>query len=146
MISSILLATFFLKIYGKLPGKTKEIFNYLVVGAFTTVISILTYNTFRFFLENYTLCTVLSWIIAVIFAYVTNRKYVFQSSEKNIFKEFVSFISSRILSLFFELVSMYILVEFIKIDDRLSKIFVQFIVIILNYVFSKLFVFKRNNL
>lgn len=143
MISINLLIIFCLTIYNCMSQKAKEIFNYLVVGGLTTIVSILSYNFFRLFIGNYTLCTVLSWIVSVLFAYVTNRKYVFNSSEENILKEFISFVSSRVLSLFFELVFMHVFVELIKVDDRLSKIVVQFFIVILNYIFSKLFVFKR---
>lgn len=143
MISINLLIIFCLTIYNGMSQKAKEIFNYLIVGGLTTIVSILSYNFFRLFIGNYTLCTVLSWIVSVLFAYVTNRKYVFNSSEENILKEFISFVSSRVLSLFFELVFMHVFVELIKVDDRLSKIVVQFFIVILNYIFSKLFVFKR---
>lgn len=77
------------------------------------------------------------------FAYITNRKYVFHSNEKNIYREFFEFTCSRILSLLSEVAVMFILVDFLSIQDKLAKIIVQIIIMILNYIFSKLFVFRE---
>jgi len=140
----------------KLYRKHKEIINYLIVGSFTTLISIGSYNLFRvwiedkkfykilgFYFEGYIICTVLSWIVAVSFAYFANRKLVFESNEKNIVKEMSQFFMARLLSLGSEIVIMKLLVNIMSINDRISKIVVQFIILILNYIFSKIFVFKK---
>lgn len=127
----------------KLYLKYKEIILYIIVGALTTFISIFSYLLFRLVIDNYKINTILSWIIAVSFAYIANRKIVFLSKKTNIFKEFVTFIYFRILSLILEFLCMYLLVEFIIIDDRISKILVQFIILTTNYIFSKLFIFKK---
>lgn len=142
MISIMLLLTFLLEKYSNLNKKYKEAVNYLIVGGLTTVVSITSYWLLRLFIESYEICTVISWIFAVVFAYITNRKYVFHSRATNKIKEFIDFIMSRIFSLLAEFASMYILVNLLNIDDRISKIIVQFVIVILNYVFSKLFVFK----
>lgn len=142
MISLILFLIFLLDKYDRLDKKYKEAVNYLIVGGLTTVVSICSYYLFRLFIKEYIICTVLSWIFAVLFAYFANRKYVFHSKEQNILKEFVEFIFSRLLSLLAEVATMYILVDFLSIPDRISKIIVQVIIVILNYIFSKLFVFK----
>lgn len=142
MISLLLFCGFFLNIYRNLSDKMKEIINYLIVGGCTTVVSIATYYIFRLFIDNYLICTVISWIFAVLFAYVTNKIFVFHSKDKNILIEFVSFIFSRLLSLAAEVICMFTLVDIIKMSDMVAKIIVQFIIIVLNYIFSKLFVFK----
>ena len=142
MVSVLLLGAFILNKYNSLNDKIKEAVNYLIVGVLTTVVSIVSYNIFRFVISNYLICTILSWVVAVLFAYVTNRTFVFHSKEKNIIKEFIEFIFSRLLSLLAEVAIMYVLVDFLTIGDRISKLIVQVIIIILNYVFSKLFVFK----
>ena len=142
MISLLLLFCFCLTFYLNANDKQKEIINYLIVGGCTTVVSIVSYNIFRIYITNYLICTVLSWILAVLFAYVTNRMFVFHSKEKNIISEFCSFIFSRVLSLIAEMACMFLLVDFIHINDKVSKVIVQFIIIVLNYIFSKLFVFK----
>lgn len=144
MISIILIVSLF-TIYNNLSDSLKEAFNYLVVGAFTTLISIVSYYLFRLVLEDYFICTILSWICAVLFAYITNRLFVFKSKDKNVLKEFFAFIFSRILSLVFEMLFMFILVDVFKISDKISKLAVQFFIIVLNYVFSKLFVFKAKD-
>ena len=144
MISILLLVKSILIKYNNLNKKIKEAVNYLIVGVLTTIVSIISYNVFRIFISDYLVCTILSWIISVIFAYITNRKYVFYSKEKNIIKEFFDFILSRLMTLLAEVAIMYILVDFLSIGDRISKIIVQFIIIVLNYVFSKIFVFKTH--
>lgn len=144
MITGILLIIFGLKIYDNLDNKIKEILKYLIVGGLTTVVSIVSYYIVRLFIENYLVCTVISWIFAVAFAYITNRVFVFNSKRENVFKECTEFVFSRILSLVAEVAVMYLLVDFLNISDKISKIIVQVIIVILNYVFSKLFVFKEN--
>ena len=145
MISIILLIGFGLNIYDNLNNRLKETINYLIVGGLTTLVSIASYNIFRFFIENITVCTILSWICAVLFAYVTNRIFVFNSKEKNIPKEIASFTASRIFSLIVEIIVMFILTSPLKINDRIAKIIVQFIIVVLNYITSKIFVFKKKD-
>ena len=144
MITGIHLIIFGLKIYDNLDNKIKEILKYLIVGGLTTVVSIVSYYIVRLFIENYLVCTVISWIFAVAFAYITNRVFVFNSKRENIFKECTEFVFSRILSLVAEVAVMYLLVDFLNISDKISKIIVQVIIVMLNYIFSKLFVFKEN--
>ena len=132
-----------IKIIGDLYFKYKEIINYLIVGGLTTLVSIGSYALFRLFIESLTIKTVLSWTVAVVFAYITNRIFVFESRNKKVLVEFIKFIGARLLTLGTELLTMYILVKLIKFDDLISKILVQFIIVILNYILSKIFVFKK---
>lgn len=133
--------------------KYQEIINYLIVGVLTTVVSIATYFLFSLILdiENnilFIIANVLSWICAVVFAYITNKKFVFNtttSNKKEEIKVFSMFVSSRITTLLIELAFMFITVKVILINDKIAKIIAQFIVIVLNYVLSKLFVFKKKN-
>ena len=143
MISLCMLFGKCMEIYNKLNKDLKEKVNYLIAGGLTTLISIVSYYLLRIVINDYKICTVLSWIIAVIFAYFINRGFVFNSKESNVFKEFVSFIASRLATLVVELICMYVLVQLIHINDRIAKIIVQVIVIILNYILSKIFVFKK---
>ena len=72
--------------------KYKEIINYLIFGVLTTLISIVTYAIFtKVFHIDYLISNVLSWIIAVLFAYITNKIYVFESKSKKNIKELISF-------------------------------------------------------
>ena len=128
--------------------KYEEIINYLIIGVLTTIVSLGTYFIFTHtFLDTSALgiqiANVLSWICAVTFAYVTNRIIVFKSHNKNILKEVTNFFGSRIFSLLVEMLSMFIMATLLGINDMISKIVCQVIVTVLNYILSKLFVFKK---
>lgn len=125
-----------------LVRKYDEIIRYIIAGILTTIVSIASYNLLRNINIDYKICTILSWILAVIFAYFINKLFVFKSQKNNI-KEFINFILARLLSLFIEFIFMIIMVDLISINDRIAKLIVQFIVLVLNYVFSKFFVFKK---
>ena len=116
MISLCMLYGKCMEIYDKLNDNLKEKINYLIARGLTTLISIVSYYLLRIVIEDYKICTIISWIIAVIFAYFINRGFVFKSKEKKVLKEFVSFISSRLLTLVVELLSMYVLVQLIHIN------------------------------
>ena len=91
---------------------------------------------------------VISWIGSVSFAYITNKIFVFKSkcdSEKDVLIEVYQFFKYRVFSLLIDILLMYVFVEIFNIDDMISKVIVQFIVIALNYIFSKLFVFKKKS-
>ena len=127
--------------------KYEEIINYIIVGGMTTIISILSYYLIRIILSantdlNIQISTVLSWIFAVTFAYFTNRIFVFKSNNSKS-KESIKFVTSRIMSLLIEMFVMFLLTGILKINDKIAKILVQFIIVILNYLFSKIFVFKK---
>jgi len=128
--------------------KYKEIINYLIVGGLTTVVSLLTYyacvytflnpeNAFELQLAN-----IISWIIAVIFAYFTNRKFVFESKNGKL-KESIKFVCSRIITLLLDMLTMYIGVTLLLFSDKIIKLISQVIVIVGNYIISKFFVFKN---
>ena len=93
---------------------------------------------------DYLISNVLSWIIAVLFAYITNKMFVFESKSKNDIKEITSFFFFRIVSLIMEMIILYVFVDMLHIDDLVTKIIAQIIVIISNYIFSKVFVFKKD--
>lgn len=127
----------------------KEVINYLIVGGLTTIVSIVIYYIFtKVFHVNYMISNAISWVGSVLFAYITNKKFVFMSkcdTKIEVIKEIYQFFKYRIISFVIDILLMYVFVELINIDDMISKVIVQIIVIILNYVFSKLFVFKNTN-
>lgn len=136
-----------IKKFLNLYKKYEEIVNYIVVGGMTTIISILSYYLFRIILSSNTnlnvqISTILSWIVAVTFAYFANRIFVFKSNNSRK-TEAVKFVTSRIMSLLIEMLVMFILTSVVKINDKVAKVLVQFIIVILNYLFSKIFVFKK---
>ena len=127
--------------------KYKEIINYLIFGVATTVVSIVSYFIFaKTFNINPIISNIISWFISVLFAYITNRKYVFESKttgKKEIIKEMISFFSCRIFSGIIDTSIFTVMVEILKINDGIAKIVTQVIVIILNYVLSKLVTFRK---
>ena len=129
--------------------KYEEIINYLIVGGLTTVLNYIVYIfcTMTFLNPKIGLelqiANIISWIIAVIFAYFTNRKYVFKSKNKNKIKEASKFVGVRIISLFMDMFIMFIMVSLANINDKIAKLISQIFVIIANYIFSKLLVFKK---
>ena len=95
---------------------------------------------------DYLDATVIAWTVAVIFAFVTNKLIVFESKSWKpavAGKEFVGFIGARLFSRLVELVFMFVMVTLLKWNDFVAKFIVQVIVVILNYVFSKLLIFKN---
>ena len=131
--------------------KNEELWNYLIVGFLTTVVSLATYfictETFLNPKDNFELqiANIISWVIAVGFAYVTNRVFVFKSKNKNKLKEAASFVGSRILSLLMDMAAMFVMVSIFKWNDKIGKLVTQVIVTVANYIFSKLFVFKKGD-
>jgi len=129
--------------------KIFEIVRYLIVGVLTTLVSLVVYygltytilhpdNGFELQIAN-----VISWILSVIFAYFANRIFVFKSKNENRWKEATSFVGSRVITLIMDMTFMFVLVTLFKINDKLVKLFSQVIVIVVNYIFSKLFVFNK---
>ena len=85
-------------------------------------------------------------MLAVLFAYVVNARFVFQARPETVMEElqaFVKFVGARALTMLVELGGVWLLVEQIKLDDMLGKFLTQFVVLVLNYVFSKFFVFAK---
>ena len=129
--------------------KYKEVINYLIFGVLTTFINLLVYYSLTLSVLNpknaisLQVANVISWIVSVIFAYITNRKYVFESKNEDILKEVSSFIGSRIITLIMDMLIMFIGVTLLNGNDKIFKLISQVIVIISNYLFSKIFVFKK---
>ena len=134
----------------ELYNKYKEIINYLIIGGLTTVVSLVVYYGLTLTILNpnngveLQIANIISWIVAVTFAYFTNRKFVFSVSEKATFKEGVKFYLARVATLFVDMALMYVFVTRLSFNDKIIKIIVQVIVIVLNYVFSKFIVFKKD--
>ncbi len=148
---------FILKISGKiLPPKliefeksflNIEVVLYIFFGALTTIINIGAFSllTYAFGLEE-NFSNVIAIIVAVLFAYFTNRKLVFNSTAstfKEKFMEFIKFMIGRAFTMFIELVGFYLLFNIINIPKLVSKITITILVIILNFFISKFFAFKN---
>ena len=141
-------------------GKIKAIFQkyreqimYLIFGGLTTIINWLVYVLLVTVGQDIEVTNVIAWLVAVLFAYVTNRAFVFQckaTNKKEVFKEFVRFFGSRVATGIVEIVGFPVLYriglnqELLGIDGFLAKITVSVAVIILNYVCSKVIVFRKS--
>lgn len=136
--------------------KYEEKWLYLFFGVLTTAVSFITAGISKNLLESAgmgtgavsTLSTVISWICAVTFAYVTNRLWVFDSKAsgaKEITAEAASFYGGRVFTLLVEAAMMWLGYSLIGINYWITKIAANVIVLILNYVISKIFVFRNKN-
>lgn len=134
----------------ELYEKYKEIINYLIVGGITTLINLATYYFCVFTFLNpenpieLQTANIIAWLTAVVFAYFTNRKYVFESKETNKLKEGFKFFIARLITLLVDMAVMGLGVSILKFNDKIIKIISQVLVIVGNYVISKVFVFKKN--
>lgn len=137
----------------ELYKKYEEVINYLVMGVLATVVNLGVKYALLFTVldaSNPTqlqIAVIISWVAACLFAYFTNRIIVFKSKSKEILKEFISFISARILTLGMEMLIMFIFVTLLGLNSDLWvviwSIVAQVVVIVANYIFSKLFIFKK---
>lgn len=137
----------FLRKFYKIYKEKKEVLLYLFFGGLTFVISVVTYAYFNQIVKMPVLiANIVSWVIAVLFAFLTNRIWVFQSATKTIaafFRQMISFFAGRIVTLLVEECILAIFVDQLHFASVWMKIIAQIVVIILNYVISKLFVFKK---
>ena len=136
------------RIFNGIYKKYKEVLLYLFFGGLTTVISIISYAFFNVKLEiNELLANIISWIISVSFAYFTNRIWVFHAPTdcfKNFVQQVLAFYGGRILTLFIEEGVLLIFITYLHFNSILVKVIAQIVVIVFNYVISKIWVFKNN--
>ena len=129
----------------------KEIINYLIVGVLTTVVSLgVYYVCVLTFLDpenaiQLQVANIISWVAAVTFAYFTNRKFVFESKNPDMLKEASAFVGARVATLLMDMLCMFIMVTCMGWSDKIAKLVVQVIVTVANYVFSKIFVFRKKD-
>lgn len=130
--------------------KYREIIVYLIVGVLTTIVSWGAAFLGKLILDTdiswqNTVNNTFSWVVGVLFAYPLNRKWVFESTNPKIMKEFLGFASSRISTLLLDVVIMWLTVNVIGMDYWIAKIFISAVLVtIANYIFSKLLIFKKN--
>lgn len=132
--------------------KYKEIINYLIFGVLTTVVSLATKYLLLFTILDASnafqlqIAVVTSWVTACLFAYITNRIWVFESKSKEIIKEMVKFFAARLATLGMEMLIMFIFVTALGLNSDMWVIVwtlvSQVVIIIGNYILSKLVVFK----
>jgi len=124
-----------------------ETISYLIFGILTTVINIAVFNILNVQLHwNWQISNMLAWLLAVIFAFITNKLFVFQSKSftlKLFLWELITFFGARLLSLGVDMLGMWILLDLYGVNSMIAKILVNVLVIIINYVLSKLIIFKK---
>ena len=127
-------------------NEIKQIIAYLFWGVVTTIVGFgVYYLLVNIIKTNYLLANVISWIIAVLTAFVSNKVFVFGKRDCSAFillKELLSFVGSRVSTGLLDTLLLFILVTLLGVNKIVSKVFSSVIVIILNYVFSKKYVFK----
>lgn len=120
---------------------------YIIVGGCTTLVNLIVYvMCYQIFGININISNTISVIVAILFAYVTNKIFVFQSrctSKRELLDEFTKFIGARALTMIIEVGGVFVLYEWMHIHEFSSKILVQVIVLISNFIISKFFVFKK---
>lgn len=125
----------------------RETISYFIFGVLTTLVDWVSYWLMRQGNVDYRLATAGSWAAAVLFAFVTNKLFVFESrslNPKKVWGEFASFVLCRAATGVFTMIVMVILVDVLKIShDFICKIGTSAISLVLNYLFSKLFIFKK---
>ena len=124
----------------------REVINYLVFGGLTTVVNIVSFYIMDIMGINTYVNNTIAWVLSVIFAYVTNKLFVFESktsNRKELTKEIGSFFAARLFSYAVDMIGMYLFVSILFINKMISKVVMNIIVIILNYIFSKLFIFNQ---
>ncbi len=129
--------------------KYKSVISYLFFGVCTTLVNMVCYYVCYNIsgIPNIP-ATIIAWVVAVAFAYITNKLFVFESrvfEKRALLKEILSFLSCRILTGLLDIVIMYIAVDLLSGNSMLWKLLSNIIVIILNYVASRLLIFKGNN-
>ena len=124
--------------------KYKMLILYLIFGGLTTLLNIGTYLFFYHLVKIGNVpSNIIAWIAGVIFAFITNKIYVFESKSKSIFYEITTFLACRLGTGLIDLGIMFVTVDILIWNATLMKIISNVIVIILNFVFSKLIVFKK---
>ncbi len=136
-----------LNIFNPFYKKNKEMLLYLFFGGLSFIVSVATYAVFNVTCGfNALIANVLSWVITVMFAFLTNRVWVFAAPTKTameFIKQMISFYSGRVITLVVEEVILGVFINLCGFNSILIKVIAQIVVIILNYVISKLFIFKK---
>lgn len=126
--------------------KYREMIMYCIMGALTTVVYFGVYALFKYLGMHYMPNSCVSWAAAVMFAFITNKYFVFRSMKNDHFVfEMVKFFGARGTTLLMDLGITWLMIEAIGVSEWPTKVTSQIVVMILNYLFSKLFVFRESN-
>ncbi|MBQ7618252.1 MAG: GtrA family protein [Desulfovibrio sp.] len=133
--------------FSEISKQNHELIAYLIFGLLTTLINYVVYFFCLLILNfDYLLSNTLAWILAVLFAFITNKLYVFHSLQWDFFiafRECWQFFSARIFSLLIESALLWFCVEQLELSEKITKVFTNVLVIVLNYLISKTIIFKK---
>ena len=125
----------------------RETILYVVFGLLTTLINVLVFAACSRWLSfSWEFSNAIAWVFAVLFAFITNKLFVFESKSlrwKTFLWELGSFLAARLFSLAVEYAGMWLLIDVLTVRELLSKILMNIVVIILNYLLSKLLIFRK---
>ncbi len=136
----------FAKIWRKFVNR--ESVTYVLFGVLTTAVDWITYTVLWRLGTDYRVSTALSWAAAVLFAFVTNKLFVFQSMEFRpafLWREFSGFVAARAATGVFTMVAMIVMVSGLHWNEFFGKLVVSAVSLVLNYLFSKWFIFKKTD-
>ena len=132
-------------IKNKMKAGDLTVVMYLVFGVLTTLVDWVAYRVLRLSGLGYMFSNVAAWGAAVVFAFVTNKFMVFNSKSVDrliIIREFISFVGARVFSLLLQLAGIELMIDYANINEYIAKAVMTVVVVVCNYVFSKLFIFK----
>lgn len=131
-------------IWNKLSSR--ESVTYIICGVLTTAVDWITHRILWGLGAEYQVSTAVSWAAAVLFAFVSNKLLVFQSYDRNprrVWKEFVPFVACRAATFVITMAGMVVMVGILQWNEFLGKLVVSAVSLVLNYIPSKLFIFKK---
>ncbi len=123
----------------------RETVTYIIAGVLTTLVNWAVYYPLRLVI-HYAVANVIAWVAAVIFAFVTNKFWVFQSMDRSkgtLLREFALFAGARTASLGIEQGFLMLTVELLGADDGIMKLIAAVFVVVINYIISKFIIFKK---
>lgn len=123
-----------------------EMIRYIIIGGLTTLINFIIYDALIYGLHlHWSVANTFAWAGAVIFAFITNKKIVFKNESSSLWKEIISFTSLRFATLVCENILLFIFIQSMSVNEMISKLIVSVVTIILNYVFCKKIIFKKDS-
>ena len=125
-----------------------DVFTYLFFGGLATVVNIVSFTlTYSTFALSWPVSNTISWILSVLFAFVTNKLWVFHSvtqTKTALLWEFTKFFAARVASYGLDMLTMWLMIDVLSSNYLAAKVVTQVLVVIVNYAFSKLFIFNKN--
>lgn len=124
-----------------------DVLRYIFFGGCTTLVNLGCYYALRLLTPmDMNVANTISVAISILFAYFVNSRFVFLSNAVNFsqrFSEFCKFVGARLSTMVIEVGGVWLMADFMHINDLIAKLIIQFIILVLNYIFSKFLVFTK---